>query len=147
MSWLATLRGDLSGQTPEDAKREEQRILDQLVQLGGTLGEGGSTGMFGTFQGQQLGTVNLLDPNAPPNMGTPAAGGEIATGRTAGSTPAGQAEQVPPAYVQPGAVGEVATGAAQPAEHPGPGPEPEPGRPVDALGAPPEDAGDTPPQS
>lgn len=69
MSWLATLHGDTSHLTREDAQKLEAQVKDELAELARDLVPDGHQGVAATFHGEHSGDVNLLTPGETPDAG------------------------------------------------------------------------------
>ena len=60
--WTASLHGDTSGLSEDDAAAAEDKVRDDLIALFAGLGTAGHSGIGGTFNGSAGGPVNLAAP-------------------------------------------------------------------------------------
>lgn len=91
--WTVQLHGSTESLKDTDARDWEMEFSHRLHTLVADLVPGGHTGVAATFTGDHVGTVNLTDPQAPPE-GTPAPD----DGVKADGTPEPAPTEPPPAF-------------------------------------------------
>ena len=99
MTWTLQMHGLTDHLPADEARRVEESLVVKAHGLFAELVPAGHQGVAGTFSGEHVGQINLVDATAPPE-GTPEPGsGELADG-----SPEPAPTEPPPAYVNGEAV-------------------------------------------
>lgn len=109
--WTLQLHGLTDHLSADEARTAEEELLVKAHSLFAGLIPGGHQGVAGTFSGEHVGQVNLVDATAPPEGAPPTEGAVVADG-----TYEPPPTEPPPTFVN-----------GEPAEPPGAAPDPQPG--------------------
>lgn len=108
MSWTLQLHGLTDHLPAEQARELEEELVVKAHSLFSGLIPAGHQGVAGTFSGEHVGQINLVDATAPPE-GAP----EPDAGVVADGTPEPAPTEPPPTFVN-GGDGDVQVGQSDP---------------------------------